>query len=157
MPSPPEIRQGKYDEACYDRATDTVDMPAMKSFESGEAFYATLFHELVHATGQSRLNRKTLIESDGFGGEIYSQEELVAEMGAAFLNAEADIARDNHEQSAGYIKGWLDVLRDKDHKRWIVQAANQAAKATDFILNRAAPATSGTETVAAQSSEEEIQ
>jgi len=57
-------------------------------------------------------------------------------MGAAFLGAEADIVRDDHEQSAAYLRGWLDVLKDKDHKRWIVKAANQAAKAADFILGR---------------------
>jgi antirestriction protein ArdC len=150
MPSPPEIREGRHEKACYRRATDTVDMPARASFEKRENFYLTLFHELVHATGhQSRLNRKSLIESDGFGGEIYSQEELVAEMGAAFLGAEADIVRDEHEQSAAYLKGWLDVLRDKDHKRWIVQGANQAGKAADFILNRSVPAEPVAETAVA--------
>jgi len=112
-------------------------MPGMKSFESSEAFYLTLYHEIVHASGHpSRLNRKTVVENDGFGGALYSQEELVAEMGAAFLGAEADIVRDDHEQSAAYLRGWLDALKDKDHKRWIVKAANQAAKATDFILGR---------------------
>jgi len=136
MPSPPVIREGRHARACYRRTTDTVDMPALKNFESGEAFYLTLFHELVHASGhESRLSRKTVIENDGFGGEIYSQEELVAEIGAAFLGMEADIVRDDHEQSVAYLRGWLDALKDKDHRRWIVKAANQAAKATDFILN----------------------
>ena len=102
-----------------------------------EDFYITLFHELVHSTGHaSRLNRKSLIKHDGFGGKLYSEEELVAEMGAAFLGTEADIVRDEHEQSASYLKGWLDVLKDKDHKRWIVQAAGQATKAADFIMDR---------------------
>ena len=55
-------------------------------------------------------------------------------MGAAFLGAEADIVRDNHVQSAAYLRGWLDALKDKDHRRWIVRSANQAAKATDFSL-----------------------
>ena len=138
MPSPPVIREGRHAKACYRRTTDTVDIPGMKSFESGEAFYLTLYHELCHASGHpSRLNRKTVVENDGFGGELYSQEELVAEMGAAFLGAEADIVRDDHEQSAAYLRGWLDVLKNTDHKRWIVKAANQAAKAADFIMNRA--------------------
>jgi len=137
MPSPPTIRVGRYAEACYRPATETIDMPEMKRFESGEAYYLTLFHELVHATGhQSRLNRRSLVESDGFGGQTYSQEELVAEMGAAFLGAEVDIVVDDHKQSAAYIQNWLAVLKDKDHKRWIVQAANQASRAVDFIRNR---------------------
>ena len=135
MPSPPVIREGRHVKASYRRTTDTVDMPALKCFESGEAYYLTLFHELCHSTGhQSRLNRKTVVENDGFGSETYSQEELVAEMGAAFLGSEADIVRDDHEQSAAYLRAWLDALQDKDHKRWIVRAANQASKAADFII-----------------------
>jgi antirestriction protein ArdC len=97
----------------------------------------TLFHELVHSTGhESRLNRKSLVEHDGFGGKVYSEEELVAEIGAAFLATEADIVHDEHEQSAAYLRSWIEMLGQKDHRRWIVRAANQAAKAADFILNR---------------------
>ena len=114
-----------------------VNMPAFSRFESAEGYYSTLFHELVHSTGHaSRLNRESLTKHDEFGGPVYSQEELVAEMGAAFLGLEADIVRDQHEQSAAYLNGWLGVLRAQDHKRWMVQAASQAAKAADFILNR---------------------
>jgi antirestriction protein ArdC len=67
---------------------------------------------------------------------VYSQEELVAEMGAAFLGMEVDIVRDTHEQSAAYLQSWLEVLRAQEHKRWIINAASQATKAADFILNR---------------------
>jgi len=137
MPQPPVIREGRSDRAVYMRGTDVVEMPAFGTFETPENFHATLFHELVHSTGhQSRLNRKSLVENDGFGGNVYSQEELVAEMGAAFLAVEADIVRDEHEQSASYLQSWLTVLRDKDHRRWIVQSANQAGRAADFILGR---------------------
>jgi antirestriction protein ArdC len=137
MPSPPQITESRHIAARYRRLSDTVDMPGRGSFDAMENFYLTLFHELVHSTGhESRLNRKSLIENDGFGGKVYSEEELVAEMGAAFLGAEADIVLDDHEQSAAYLRGWLDALKDEDHKRWIVKAANQAAKAADFITNR---------------------
>ncbi len=137
MPLPPQIREGIRTEACYRRATDSVDMPSRTTFDSLEDFYTTLFHELVHSSGhESRLNRKSLIENDGFGGKVYSEEELVAEMGAAFLGMEADIVRDDHEQSAAYLKGWLSALKEKNHRRWIVRAANQAGKAADFIMNR---------------------
>ena len=136
MPEPPMIRQGRYIRACYARVSDTIDMPGKESFDTPEHFYLTLFHELVHATGhEKRLSRPTLIEHDGFGGQVYSQEELVAEMGAAYLAMEADIVRDNHQQSAAYLQGWLSALKDKDHRRWIVQAASQAGKAANFILN----------------------
>jgi antirestriction protein ArdC len=138
MPQRPTVIEGRHAHAFYQRNADTVEVPSRESFPHLEDFYLTLYHELVHSTGhESRLNRKSLVENDGFGGKVYSEEELVAEMGAAFLGAEADIVRDDHEQSAAYLCGWLDVLKDKDHKRWIVHAANQAAKAADFVMNRA--------------------
>lgn len=137
MPLPPVIQEGMSTAACYRMATDIVQMPAFASFESAEAYHLTLFHELVHATGHpKRLNRESLIKHDSFGGKVYSQEELVAEMGAAFLGMETHIVRDAHEQSAAYLQSWLDVLRVKEHKRWIVQAASQAGKAAAFILNK---------------------
>ncbi|MFO1486410.1 MAG: zincin-like metallopeptidase domain-containing protein [Verrucomicrobiaceae bacterium] len=137
MPNAPSIHEGARTVACYRPVTDTVQMPPYGSFENAEAYYLTLFHELVHATGHpSRLNRDSLTKHDEFGGPVYSQEELVAEMGAAFLGLEADIVRDSHEQSAAYLQSWLDVLRVKEHKRWIINAAAQATKATDYILNR---------------------
>jgi len=139
MPRPPRFHVGVSTEASYLRATDVVVMPADWSFDSPEDFYGTFFHELIHATGhESRLNRKTLVECDVFAGKVYSEEELVAEMGAAFLATEADIVRDEHEQSAAYLKGWIKVLGKEDHRRWIVRAANQAGKAADFILGRSA-------------------
>lgn len=137
MQLPPAIQEGMSTAAYYRMATDTVQMPAFTSFESAEAYHLTLFHELVHATGHpKRLNRESLNKHDEFGGKVYSQEELVAEMGAAFLGMETHIVRDAHEQSAAYLQSWLNVLRVKDHKRWIVQAASQAGKAVAFIMNK---------------------
>ena len=137
MPQPPTIIEGRSTQASYRVRADTVQMPALERFARAEDYYLTLFHELTHATGHaSRLNRKSVIESDGFGGEVYSQEELVAEIGAAFLGTEADIIRDEHEQSASYLRGWLDALREPDARRWIVQAATQAGRAADYILGR---------------------
>lgn len=137
MPTSPVIKEGATTQACYRPSTDMVFMPALESFECAESFYLTLYHELTHATGHpSRLNRESLIKHDGFGGKVYSQEELVAEMGSAFLGMEVDIIRDQHEQSAAYLQSWLEVLRAKEHKRWIINAAAQATKAVDFILDR---------------------
>ena len=138
MSNPPSIHEGALTMACYRLHTDTVQMPPFGSFESAEAYYLTLFHELIHATGHpDRLNRESLLKHDGFGGKVYSQEELVAEMGAAFLGMETHIVSDAHEQSASYLQSWLDVLRVKEHKRWIIQAAAQATKAANYIQNRA--------------------
>jgi hypothetical protein len=140
MPNRPSIHEGARSVASYKLSTDTVQMPAYGSFESAVAYYQTLLHELVHSTGHpDRLNRESLIKHDGFGGKVYSQEELVAEMGAAFLCMEVDIVRDTHEQSAAYLQSWLEVLRAKEHKRWIINAASQASKAANFILNRQGP------------------
>ena len=137
MPQRPPLREGAGNRAVYRPLSDEIEMPAAGTFESQEAFFLTLFHELVHATGHaSRLNRQTLTGHDGFGGKVYSQEELVAEVGAAFLGMVADIVDDRHEQSASYLDGWLNVLKAKDHRRWIVQAASQASRAADFILGK---------------------
>ena len=139
MPQKPTISEGRLTKAAYRPRLDTIEMPPFGSFDSPEDYHLTLFHELIHSTGhESRLDRKGIAESDGFGGKTYSQEELVAEMGAAFLAMEAEIVRDQHEQSAAYLNGWLSSLREPDHRRWIVQAANQAGRAADFILGRSA-------------------
>ncbi|MGC3990854.1 MAG: zincin-like metallopeptidase domain-containing protein [Chthoniobacteraceae bacterium] len=138
MPLLPRIEEGRSVRACYHPKTDFIEVPERATFDGLEQFYLTLFHELVHATGHaSRLNRSSLTENDGFGGQVYSFEELVAEMGSAFLGVEANIVSDDHEQSAAYLDGWLSALKDKDHRRWIVQAASLATHAADFILDRA--------------------
>ena len=137
MPQPPTIVEGRTTQACYRRSTDTVEMPMFMRFDSPEDFHLTQFHELIHSTGhESRLARKGVVESDGFGGKTYSQEELIAEMGAAFLGMEAGIVRDKHEQSAAYLQGWLDTLRVQEHRRWIVHAASHAGRAANFVLGR---------------------
>ena len=80
------------------------------------------------------LNRSTLKESTGYGSNPYCKEELIAEMGAAFLCGQAEIAECIMENSAAYIQGWLSQLQSD--KTLIVQAAAQAQKAADFILRR---------------------
>jgi len=141
MPQPPIIKEGRTTQASYRPATDTIQMPAFKRFKSAKDYHLTLFHELIHATGHfSRLHRKGVMEQrDGFKEKEYSQEELIAEMGAAFLAKEADIVSDQHEQSAAYVKSWLDVLGEPDHRRWIVLSANQAARAVDWTASRFLP------------------
>ena len=84
MPNCPDIQQGKQ-RASYNPLSDLVSIPSFNSFDTAEEFYSTLFHELTHSTGhESRLNRLTNSVSR-FGDSEYSKEELVAEMGAAFL------------------------------------------------------------------------
>lgn len=145
MPCPPAISEGTAHLPNYNKRTDCVSMPARAVFRSDAEFYETLFHELVHSTGhESRLNRRTLIENSGIHAtgdarKIYSEEELVAEMGAAFLSVHAGITFDEHENSAAYVKSWLSVLKASDHKGWIIRAAAEAQKAVNFILGLSSP------------------
>ena len=132
MPQRPVIKHGMT-RAFYSPREDCVGLPNRERFECAEGYYATLFHELVHATGhESRLNRATLTEKAGFGSNPYSKEELIAEMGAAFLCGQSEIVGRIIDNSAAYIKNWLEQLRND--KTLIVSAAAQAQKAADFIL-----------------------
>lgn len=133
MPLPPEIKYGG-NSASYSPTWDVVKMPPRETFESPEEMYSTLYHELSHATGhQKRIGRKGITEPSFFGSHLYSKEELVAEMSAAFLCGHSCIER-TIENSAAYIQGWLKAL--KNDKTLLIQAGGAAQKAADFILNR---------------------
>jgi antirestriction protein ArdC len=136
MPLAPSKRHSG-DQAYYSPLRDQVTMPAKNLFVNDEAYYTTLFHELAHSTGHEiRLHRKELVEHDGFGGENYSKEELTAEFTAAFLSGVTGIQPATINNSAAYIQGWLKSL--KDDKKLLLTAANQAHKASDFILGASA-------------------
>jgi antirestriction protein ArdC len=134
MPQRPEIQHAG-SKAFYSSQTDRVTMPPRELFTTAEEFYGTLLHELCHATGhQKRLARETITEAAPFGSATYSKEELCAEMGAAYLCAEAGISTSVIENQAAYVAGWLSKLRDD--RKLLVYAAAQAQKAADFILDR---------------------
>lgn len=136
MPMKPEIRHGG-SRAYYSPSLDYIQLPEMQSFCSAEEYHNTLFHECIHATGHAnRLARKSILEPSYFGSHEYSKEELVAEMGAAFLSAHAGIANQTIENSAAYIQGWLKAL--KNDRTLMVYAAAQAQKAAEFVLNQQA-------------------
>lgn len=123
----------KADRASYNKSIDVIGMPPIDSFISLDAYYATAFHELIHWTGHpSRLDRVM-----GKPGKDYAFEELVAEMGAAFLNTEFGIAEfDTHDNSAAYLKTWLDFFKD-DKAGALMRAASAASKAHEFIREMA--------------------
>jgi antirestriction protein ArdC len=121
--------------ACYVPSIDEIYMPTKNSFinteelTSTEAWYATLCHELVHATGhEKRLNRKF---GKRFGDNSYAFEELVAEMGAAFLCASLEITNTPKKEHANYISHWLNIL--KQDKQAIFTAASAASKAVEYL------------------------
>lgn len=133
MPLRPDIRHGG-NNACYSPMLDYIKLPEPSAFQSPEEYYSTAFHELAHSTGHaSRVGRKGILEPSYFGSHEYSKEELVAEMGAAFLCGHAGIEQRTIENSAAYIQGWLKAL--KNDKKLLVMAAAQAQHASDYILN----------------------
>jgi len=128
----PEVRHAEA-RAYYQPASDKINMPKPEIFSSEEEYYSTLFHELTHSTGhETRLNRKTLTDLCPFGSTNYSKEELIAEMGAAFLCGHAGIKNKTIDNSAAYIREWVRKFKDKP--KMVVTAAAQAQKAADLIL-----------------------
>jgi antirestriction protein ArdC len=110
-------------------------MPTRELFTTAEEYSATLLHELTHSTGHpTRLARETITEAAPFGSATYSKEELCAEMGSAFLCAEARISPAVIENQVAYVAGWLSKLRED--RKLLVYAAAQVQKAADFMLNR---------------------
>ena len=111
-------------------------MPEHGLFNSRESYYSTLFHELTHSTGhKSRLDRVGITDLGRFGDVNYSKEELVAEMGAAYMCGLAGIENKTINESASYLKGWLSRLRNDS--RLLISAASQAQKAVDYMTGRA--------------------
>ena len=132
MPQRPVIKHGM-NMASYSPVSDVVNMPDRVRFQSEDHYYTTLFHELVHATGhEKRLKRASIMERNGYGSNPYAKEELIAEMGSAFLCGYAGIVDQTIDSSAAYLEGWLKQLHED--KTLIVHAAAQAQKAADFIL-----------------------
>jgi len=119
--------------AYFSPARDIINMPTPENFHSVDEYYSTLFHEAVHSTGHTRrLNREGFKEGQtvNFGSKSYSKEELIAEIGNAFLCNRAGI-EGVFDNSVAYIQGWIKKF--KDHPRMVIQSAAAAQKAVDFI------------------------
>ena len=126
--SPAPIHMGGT-QAFYHPTTDSIHLPERERFTSPEAFYSVALHELTHSTGHgSRLDRTF---GKRFGDDAYAMEELVAEMGSAFLNAELGLINATLEDHADYLASWIKVLRS-DRKAILIAAA-QAARAQAFL------------------------
>jgi antirestriction protein ArdC len=134
MKRPPTISHQKGHSPCYYPRRDTIELPPIREYVSAQAYYAVLFHELVHSTGHvSRLQRKGIAEVTRFGDEVYSQEELVAELGASYLCTKCRIdSSELVENSASYLHSWIKAL--KGDKRLIFSASTQAIQAVEYIL-----------------------
>lgn len=113
--------------AYYRPSTDSIHLPAFASFHTAEHFYSVLFHEATHWTGaKHRLDR-----IGTYQGEARAREELVAELGAAFLAAEFGIENVTRDDHRDYLATWLKAL--KNDKRCITTAASEASKAIAFL------------------------
>lgn len=116
--------------AFYRPSTDTIQMPPLEAFRDAESYYATLAHETTHWTGhESRLPRD--FGSKRFGSEGYAIEELVAELGAAYLCADLELSLEPRQDHADYIANWLQVFRGDN--RAVFTAASHAQRAADFL------------------------
>lgn len=124
-----DIRHGG-NQAYYAMGEDRVQMPPFETFRDAESYYATLAHELTHWTRHpKRLERE--FGRKRWGDEGYAMEELVAELGSAFLGADLDLTPETREDHAAYIASWLKVL--KNDKRAIFSAASHAQRAADYL------------------------
>jgi antirestriction protein ArdC len=125
--------------AHYVPTRDHVQMPARNQFKSPAGLYSTLYHELVHSTGHDSREAREGIKKGSFGAfgdAVYSFEELVAEIGSAFLCGHAGIPQEAHlDNSAAYIAHWLKAL--KEDKKLIFKAASEATRAVARVMGTA--------------------
>lgn len=123
---PPEVRHGGF-AAYYDRSEDYIQLPHPEHFKSTDGYYATRLHETVHWSGHAkRLNREF---GERFGDHAYVFEELVAELGSAFLSAELGLPPELHH--AEYLGHWVTTL--SDHRQAIFTAAAKASAAAGYL------------------------
>lgn len=116
--------------AFFTPSTDEIRLPERYLFIDAANFYATGLHELVHWSGaKSRLNREM---KGKFGSEGYAFEELIAELGSAFLMADLGIVGEVQHES--YIASWLKALRND--KRYIFKAASAASTAHRYLMDK---------------------
>ena len=126
-----DIRHGG-GRAFYDLTNDRIQLPVFGDFHSGAAYYSTLAHEVTHWTGAAHRLKREL--GRRFGSDAYAAEELVAELGAAFLCGALDFATQPRADHAAYIAAWLRVL--KSDNRAIFTAASKAQQAADWLMQQ---------------------
>ena len=126
------------EQAYYSPHSDKIYLPGLDQFKSSEAYYATAYHELSHWTGGARRLSRDSIRNYHIGKDVRSQEELVAEMGAAFLCQMAALdTSETLQNSTAYIGSWLKPLQN--NPKWVLQASKQAKDAVEFVLTGRLP------------------
>jgi antirestriction protein ArdC len=127
-----DLRHGG-NRAYYTTADDHIQMPPFAAFVENVSYYSTLAHEHTHWTAKSERCDRQL--GKRFGDSAYAAEELIAELGAAFVCAHLGLSTEPREDHAQYIQSWLKVLRAD--KRAIFTAASKAQQAADYLTARA--------------------
>lgn len=129
----PAFAHNNNGEAYYSPSRDYINVPDISTFCNSEAFYSVMFHEAIHSTGHlTRLNRFGKTDyNHTFGSKDYSKEELIAEMGAAFLCGICGIENNTIDRSAAYIDNWISKL--KEDNTLLMKSAAAAQKAADHI------------------------
>ncbi len=131
------------DQAYFDLAMDQIRLPRFEQFRSAECYYSVLSHECIHWSGaKHRLNRDL---SSRFGSDSYAMEELVAELGSAFICGHLGIGIEPRPEHAAYISSWLRILRGDS--RAILTAANKAQNAADYLISLSSSEQASQETV----------
>lgn len=134
MPKRPKITNDGGDRAYYAPYSDSVHMPVQKSFKQPQQYYSTLFHELVHSTGHEKRLKRDL--TGKFGSKPYAFEELIAEIGAAYLCGVTNIEYYTLKNTAAYLKSWAKKLTSEiaQDKTFLFRAVLAATKAAKFII-----------------------
>lgn len=120
------------DDAYYSISKAEIVIPEKRQFKDGESFYSNLAHEMAHSTGaENQLDR---LKPTSFGSKEYAREELVAELSAALVSQRYGMSKNLKEDSAAYLKSWLDSL--KEEPQFIKTVLTDVKKATHMINQR---------------------
>lgn len=127
------ITSKRQDDAFYSIMRDEIVVPEKSQFKDGESYYGTLWHEMIHSTGaKTRLDRFA-DNGHGFGSDDYAREELVAEMGSAIIAQKYGMCKHLKEDSAAYLKYWLEKL--KQEPRYIKTVLDDMNKAASMVMD----------------------
>lgn len=135
-PNLPPIKFGGSD-AFYVPSQDRIQVPKIETFISPEFFYSVLFHEIIHSTGSpNRLDREEKKKRTSWGDSYYAYEELIAEMGAAYLDGVAGIEYATLKDSAAYVQSWKKGVVNElaNDPKFFFNACGEAQKAADYVL-----------------------
>lgn len=124
------IISSESNQAYYSPSKDEIHVPLKSQFKDGELFYGTTLHEMIHSTGKS-LSRSL---DGGFGSPEYGKEELIAELGSAMVASFFGFAKHIREDSAAYLKSWLDSLRENND--FIKSVMYEVKRSADFTIDR---------------------